>query len=283
LKLGKISVGPPYFESVFPFLMLPAVVLVGWGPAARWGGDSARTLAHDARWAAAASLVVALACAYGLGHVTPWGVTGLWVASWLFVRTGQQLVARWKVHAAQGAWAAFRAPPRSYYAMHLAHTGLAVFIVGVTLVKGYEISTDVRMEPGDTTKVGGYTFRMESVGEVNGPNYVAARATITVTGASGSSFTLQPEKRLYRVQSMPMTEAAIRPSLTGDVYVSLGEPLSETAWVVRAQVKPFVDWIWAGCLLMAAGGLLALTDRRYRVRVRARESLPLGAAAGMAD
>jgi len=158
-----------------------------------------------------------------------------------------------------------------------------VFIVGVTLVKGNEISTDVKMEPGDTVTVGGYTFRMEGVGEVNGPNYVAARATIAVTSRSGDTFTLQPEKRLYRVQQMPMTEAAIRPTLTGDVYVSLGEALSDTAWVVRAQVKPFVDWIWAGCVLMALGGLLALSDRRYRVRAKSRASLPMGTAPGMAD
>jgi len=282
LKLGKISVGPPYFETVFPFLMMPAVVLVGWGPAARWGGDSAAAFAREVRWTALASLVVALAIPFALGRHSSWAIAGLWAACWLFMRIGQQLFARWKVHAAQGWWAALRAPARGYYAMHLAHLGLAVFIVGVTLVKGYESSTDVRMEPGDTVTVAGYQFRMENVGEVNGPNYVAARATLTVT-RGGDSFVLQPEKRLYRVQQMPMTEAAIRPTLMGDIYVSLGEALSETAWVVRAQVKPFVDWIWAGCVLMAFGGLLALSDRRYRVRARERSTLPMGAAAGMAD
>ncbi|HET9580246.1 MAG TPA: heme lyase CcmF/NrfE family subunit [Usitatibacter sp.] len=282
LKLGKISVGPPYFESVFPFLMLPAVVLVGWGPAARWGGDSAAALARDGRWAALASLVAALAVPFALGKFSAWGVAGLWLAFWVFIRTGQQLVARWRLHAAQGWLAALRAPSRGYYAMHLAHLGLAVFIVGVTLVKGYETSKDVRMEPGDTVTVAGYTFRMDGVAEVNGPNYVAARATITVT-RGGETFILQPEKRLYRVQQMPMTEAAIRPTLAGDVYVSLGEALSETTWVVRAQVKPFVDWIWGGCILMAAGGLLALSDRRYRVRAKSPATLPLGATAGAAD
>jgi cytochrome c-type biogenesis protein CcmF len=283
LDLGKISVGPPYFETVFPFLMLPAVVLIGWGPTARWGGDSVTALRRDVRGPALASLAVALAIPFALGHFSAWVVTGLWVAAWVAIRTAQQLFTRWKLHAARGWWTAVRTPTRGYYAMHLAHLGVAVFIVGVTLVKGNEISTDVKMEPGDTVTVGSYTFRMEGVGEVNGPNYVAARATIAVTSRSGDTFTLQPEKRLYRVQQMPMTEAAIRPTLTGDVYVSLGEALSDTAWVVRAQVKPFVDWIWAGCVLMALGGLLALSDRRYRVRAKSRASLPMGTAPGMAD
>jgi cytochrome c-type biogenesis protein CcmF len=283
LNLGKISVGPPYFEAVFPFLMLPAVVLIGWGPTARWGGDSVRALLRDVRGPALASLAVALAVPFALGHFSAWVVVGLWIAAWVAIRTAQQVFSRWKVHATRGWWTAVRTPARGFYAMHLAHLGVAVFIVGVTLVKGNEISTDVKMEPGDTVNVGGYTFRMEGVGEVNGPNYVAARATIAVTSRGGDTFTLQPEKRLYRVQQMPMTEAAIRPTLTGDVYVSLGEALSDTAWVVRAQVKPFVDWIWAGCVLMALGGLLALSDRRYRVRAKSRASLPMGTAPGMAD
>jgi cytochrome c-type biogenesis protein CcmF len=283
LNLGKISVGPPYFEAVFPFLMLPAVVLIGWGPSARWGGDSVSALVRDARWPALASLVAALAIPFALGQFSAWAAVGLWLACWVFIRTFQQLGARWKLHASQGWWAALRAPACGYYAMHLAHVGLAVFIVGVTLVKGYEASIDVKMEPGDTVTLAGYTFRLEALGEVNGPNYVAARATLVVTSASGASFVLQPEKRLYRVQQMPMTEAAIRPTLTGDVYVSLGEAISDTAWVVRAQVKPFVDWIWAGCLLMALGGLLALSDRRYRVRAKSRARLPMAAATGMAD
>jgi cytochrome c-type biogenesis protein CcmF len=283
LNLGKISVGPPYFEAVFPLLMLPAVVLIGWGPTARWGGDSVAALVRDARWPALASLVAALAIPFALGRFSPWAAVGLWLALWVAIRTAQQLAARWKLHASQGWLAALRAPTRGYYAMHLAHLGLAVFIVGVTLVKGYESSIDVKMEPGDTVTLSGYTFRLEALGEVNGPNYVAARATLVVTSASGASFVLQPEKRLYRVQQMPMTEAAIRPTLTGDIYVSLGEALSDSAWVVRAQVKPFVDWIWAGCVIMALGGLLALSDRRYRVGAKSRASLPLGAAAGMAD
>ena len=270
LGLGKISVGPPYFESVFPLLMLPAIVLLGVGPSIRWGGDSAARLVRQSAWAAVASLALALTIPLALGRSSAWVSVGLFLAAWIAIRTGAQVFARVRTSGL--------AQPLSFYAMHLAHAGVAVFIVGVTMVKGYEATTDVKMQAGDTVQLAGYTFRMDSIGEVDGPNYVAARARFTVTGKSGSSFVLEPEKRMYRSQQMPMTEAAIRYGLTGDLYVSLGEMLTETAWVVRAQVKPFIIWIWGGCVLMALGGILALCDRRYRIRARLPSALPANAA-----
>jgi cytochrome c-type biogenesis protein CcmF len=270
LHLGKISVGPPYFESVFPFLMMPAVVLMGWGPSLRWGSDAAFARLRESRWAALAALAGACIVPLAMGRASLAVSLALWAAFWVALRTLQAIAARWKSRNSA-----------SWYGMQAAHFGVAVVIVGVALVKGYESSREVRMGPGDTTAVGGYTFRFEGVEELQGPNYVAARARITVLEGGRESFVLQPEKRLYRVQRMPMTEAAIRPGLTGDVYVSLGEALGETHWVVRAQVKPFVDWIWGGCALMALGGLLALSDRRYRIaaRSRAKASALAGASA----
>jgi cytochrome c-type biogenesis protein CcmF len=152
--------------------------------------------------------------------------------------------------------------------MLLAHFGVAVFVVGVTLVKGYESEKDVRMEPGDTVEVGGYTFRFDAVRDVTGPNYVAGQAQIPVTRSGSPVTTLYPEKRIYRAQNTPTTEDAIDTGFTRDLYVSLGEPVSDTAWVVRVHHKPFVDWIWGGCLLMALGGALAASDRRYRLAAR---------------
>jgi len=149
--------------------------------------------------------------------------------------------------------------------MLLAHFGVAVFVTGVTLVKGYDSERDVRMEPGDTVELGGYTFRFDGVRDVQGPNYVAARAQIQVDKNGRAVTTLYPEKRIYTVQNMPMTEAAIDPGFTRDLYVSLGDSVSATAWIVRVQHKPFVDWIWSGCLLMALGGAVAASDRRYRL------------------
>jgi len=158
--------------------------------------------------------------------------------------------------------------PRSVYGMLLAHFGVAVFVVGVTLVKGYETEKDVRMEPGDTVEAGGYTFRFDGVRNVQGPNYVAGRGQIVVTKGGRPVTTLYPEKRLYTVQNQTMTEAAINPGLTRDLYVSLGESVGATGWIVRVYHQPFVDWIWGGCLIMALGGALAASDRRYRLAAR---------------
>jgi len=144
-------------------------------------------------------------------------------------------------------------------------------------VKGYDSEKDVRMEPGDIVELGGYTFRLDEVRNVQGPNYVADRARIQVNKNGRAFATLYPEKRIYTVQSTPMTEAAIDTGFTRDLYVSLGEAVSATAWVVKVQHKPFIDWIWGGCLLMALGGALAASDRRYRVAARRREE-PFAAA-----
>jgi cytochrome c-type biogenesis protein CcmF len=141
-----------------------------------------------------------------------------------------------------------------------------VFIVGVTLVKGYETERDVRMAVGDTVKVGSYTFRFDGVRDVPGPNYSASRASVDVAKDGKSIETLHPEKRIYFAQQMPMTEAAIDSGFLGDIYVSLGDPVGDGSWAVRVYDKPFIIWIWFGCILMAFGGFLALSDRRYRVR-----------------
>ena len=152
--------------------------------------------------------------------------------------------------------------------MIVAHLGIAVFIIGVTMVKGYETERDVRMAVGDTVTVGGFTLRFDGTTDTRGPNYRAARGAFDVS-RNGQHVTTQfPEKRVYDASGMPMTEAAIESMLTGDLYVSLGEPVDGGAWSVRVYHKPFVTWIWAGCLMMALGGLLALSDRRYRIATR---------------
>ncbi|MNC85465.1 Cytochrome c-type biogenesis protein CcmF [compost metagenome] len=172
-----------------------------------------------------------------------------------------------------------RATPRAYYGMLLAHVGIAVFVTGVTLVKGYEAEKDVRMATGDTVELGGHVFRFEGVTEAKGPNYVAARATLAVTKEGQAVARLQPERRVYRVQESPMTEAAIDYGLFRHLYVALSESVGPDTWIVRVHYKPFIAWIWSGCLLMAFGGLLAATDRRYRVGARAPRAAAYAAAA----
>jgi cytochrome c-type biogenesis protein CcmF len=157
--------------------------------------------------------------------------------------------------------------------MVVAHIGVAVFVTGVTLVKTYESDHDARMKAGDVVTLGAYAFKLESVDDVKGPNYVAARATMTVTKHGKPVTVLHPEKRIYTVQQTPMTEAAIDPGLTRDLYVSLGDPLGNGFWLVKVQHKPFIDWIWGGCVIMALGGLLAATDRRYRVSAPAKQAV----------
>jgi len=273
LGLGKISVGPPYFETVFVPVMAPALFLMGVGPLARWKKASLPDLATRLRWAFGVSLAAALLLPFALGRWSALVAFGLALALWIAASGIVQLRERVKNAAAgAGVWARLRTTPRAYYGMLLAHLGVAVFVVGVTLVKGYESEKDVRMEPGDTVELGGHVFRFEGVREVRGPNYVAARATIDVTRNGNTVARLHPEKRIYTVQNMPMTEAAIDPGFSRDLYVSLGDQVGPGTWIVRAQHKPFVDWIWGGCLLMAIGGLVAASDRRYRVASsRARE------------
>ena len=256
LGVGKISVGPPYFETVFVPLMTPALFLMGVGPLARWKRASLPELAVLLRWALAVSVVVGLLLplAFGQWHA----LTGLGLALALWVAITGLLSLRKRPRGS-----------RAYLGMVVAHLGVAVFVVGVTLVKSYESDQDANMKPGDVIELAGYAFRLDEVTNRRGPNYIAARAKISVTRNGKPETVLYPEKRLYVVQNMPMTEAAIQPGLTRDLYVSLGDPLQDGAWLVKVQHKPFVDWIWGGCLIMALGGLLAAADRRYRVQLPA--------------
>jgi len=254
---GKISVGPPYFETVFVPLMAPALFLMGVGPLARWKRASLPELAVLLRWALGVSFAVGMLLPLAFGRWSALVGFGLALALWIVAAS--LLTLRRSLRQS-----------RAHYGMVLAHIGVAVFVVGVTLVKGYEREEDAQMRPGDTLAVGGYVFRLDVVRPVNGPNYRAAQATVTVTRDGRAVTVLRPERRLYTVQEQTMTEAAIDTGIARDLYVSLGDQLEGGAWLVKAQVKPFVDWIWGGCLLMAIGGLLAASDRRYRVSVPAR-------------
>ena len=249
---GKISVGPQYFEAVFAPLMAPALFLMGVGPLARWKRASLPELAVLLRWALAASLGVGLLLPFAFGQ---WrSLVGLSLALALWIAATGLITLRKGLRQT-----------RSHYGMVLAHLGVAVFVVGVTLVKGYESEQDANLKPGDAVALGALQFRLESVRPVQGPNYTAAQAKVSVTRDGKPVAVLYPERRTYPVQDQTMTEAAIDTGLAGDLYVSLGDPLPGGAWLVKVQVKPFIDWIWGGCLLMALGGLLAASDRRYRV------------------
>jgi len=266
LGLGKISVGPPYFDAVFMPLMAPTVFLMGIGPLARWKDAQLPALALRLRWAAGVAVLAALLTGWLAGEVRPVSTLGLVMAFWIMGSVATDLWGR--VHPQGTDWAQagarLRQVPRALAGMMVAHLGIAVFCIGVVMVKTYEVESDVKMAVGDTTTVRGYTFRFDGIKELQGPNYVAAQGQMQVSKDGRPVAELHPEKRIYRVQQNPMTEAAIDAGLTRDLYVSMGEAVDGGAWIVRVYVKPFIDWIWGGCLLMALGGLLAISDRRYR-------------------
>ena len=277
LGLGKLSVGPPYFDAVFLPLMSPLMFLMGVGPVARWKHATLPELAVRLRWALAVSVITALtvplamSASTGIGTFSPLAAFGVLCAAWIAATAVTSLVQR--VRAGEGPpGARLRRLQASFLGMLLAHFGVAVFVVGVTMVRGYESEQDVRMHVGETVVSGGYVFRFDGVRDVAGPNFRAMRGTITVLKNGEFVETLTPEKRVYNASGMVMTEASIDSGFTRDLYVSLGEPVNDGAWIVRVYHKPFIDWIWAGCFLMALGGLLAVCDRRYRVRVKQRES-----------
>lgn len=270
LNLGKLSVGPPYFNAVFAPIMTPVMFFMVIGSFARWKSDSAKELAKKLQPIALVSIVLGCGLPFLAG---PWSwivSVGLTLAIWLVLASAVQIYRQLKDTV---NW---KSTPISYWGMHVAHIGVAVFVVGVTMVKGYETEKDVRMTIGDTVEVGGYTFRLTGIEEVPGPNYTADRGAVELIKGDRVLRVLHPEKRTYFSSTMPMTEAAIDSGLTRDVYVSLGEKLEgegKPAWAMRVYHKPFIVWIWFGCFFMAIGGGMAALDKRYRKKVAAKLGL----------
>jgi len=263
---GKISVGPPYFDTVFVPIMAPLVFMMGVGPLARWKQASLPDLARRLQWALGVAVAAALISGWLAGRISAMATLGLVMGWWIVASIATDLWGRIRPAPGMGVAERARRLPRAVVGMMLAHGGVAVFIFGVTMVNTYQVERDVKMLPGDKTSVGGYDFTFKSAREVQGPNYVAMRGLVEVTRDGKPVTTMEPEKRVYRVQRNPMTEAAINSGVTRDLYVSMGEQVEGGAWIVRVYYKPFVNWIWGGCVVMALGGLLAATDRRYRVR-----------------
>ena len=286
LGLGKISVGAPYFEAVFVPVMAPLIFLMGVGPIARWKKAELPDLWVRLRWALVISLVIALLLPFA-GAIdrqktwSPMAAFGYWLAAWIVV-TSIQMIRHQIRHAQGGLLARLGAQPRGWWGMVVAHLGVAVFIVGVTSVRSFEVERDIKVAPGQYVTVDEYKFRFNGVREVVGPNFRGAQGDFSLYRRGEIIDTLKPEKRIYfaRESEMPMTEAAIRTSIIGDVYVSLGEQLDDKGtWTARVYYKPFVTWIWGGCALMALGGFLSMSDRRYRVLAR-REEVGQARAAG---
>ncbi len=265
LDLGKISVGPPYFELVFAPIMGLAVFMMGVGPHARWKQASLADMAKRLWPWFAASVLLAVLVPFLFGRWSAPVVAGVTLGLWALLSSLAYLLERVRESAGAGVWAKLRATSLATYGMLLAHVGIGVFVLGVTLVNGYESTSELRMRIGDTTVQNGYTFRLINVEKVQGANYMDTKGTLEVSKDGAKINTLYPAKRFYPVRNTPMTEAGIDRGLFRDLFVAMGDQLSVDEWVVRVQYKPMIRWIWGGCLLMALGGLLAISDRRYRL------------------
>ena len=265
LGLGKISVGQPYFNAVFIPLMAPALFLMGVGPITKWRSAQPIELATQLRWALAITVITSAIAALTMRSWTALIGFGLFIAIWIVSATINNLIARLRLHP-QGFLTGLKIQPMSYYGMVIAHLGVAVFVFGVTMVTGFEEEKDLRMQAGSTSELAGYQIRFDGVKEVLGSNYTAAQGQITISKDGQVLTVMQPEKRKYFSSEMLMTEAAIYSKVSGDMYISMAEPVSKTEWGVKVQYKPFVSWIWAGAFLIALGGFFAILDKKYRTK-----------------
>ncbi|CAB0149452.1 Cytochrome c-type biogenesis protein CcmF [Pseudidiomarina piscicola] len=264
LGLGSISIGVPFFNQMFTWLIVPFVVLMGLGPLFRWRRQNLQPLRN--------SLVLALVLAVGLGYLLPavmaeqihaMAVLGLIMALWITLSLVTEL--RLRVQQRKQGLAGLTKLGRSHWGMVLGHLGFAITLIGIGAVSQYEIERDVRLAPGESVVVQGYRFQFDVLSQQQGPNYITDHAEFSVYSGERKITDLVTEKRFYTVQRMSMTEVGLDAGFTRDLYVALGEPLENSdAWAIRIYIKPFIRWIWLGALFMALGGLLAITDKRYR-------------------
>jgi cytochrome c-type biogenesis protein CcmF len=263
LGMGKISVGPPYFNAVFIPLMAPLAIAVGGGMLLRWKRDSLSDLTSRVRWFILGCVVGGLALPLLMPFYSWAAALGLTLALWTVAMTVLSFIDRLGEKGL--SWERLAKIPAGFYGMTIAHLGIAVFVVGITLTSVYSIEKDSRMAPGETLELASYTFKFQGIKQAQGPNYIAQQGLITVSHEGKPDVTLEPQKRVYQVQKMPMTEAAIDAGLFRDLFVAIGEPLGdEGAWSLRIYYKAFIRWIWLGAVFMAVGGLCATCDKRYR-------------------
>jgi cytochrome c-type biogenesis protein CcmF len=263
LNAGKISVGPPYFETVFLVPMLPLVFAVGVGMHTAWRAADAWAVGRRLRWAALGAILAGAGVpwlVYGGGSV----LTGIGIAA------GAWLVLSALLDPAAAALGRGVRLTRGMLGMQAAHLGVGLCVLGITVTSSFSIVADQRIAPGESLSLGEYVLEFRSISPVRGPNYEGLRGEMAISRNGAPVAVVHPEKRLYTVRSSPMTEAGIDAGWSRDLFVALGDDLGEGAWSVRLQYKPLVRFIWLGAMVMALGGLLAITDRRYRAAVRDR-------------
>jgi len=266
LNRGKISVGPPWFEVAFAIPMLPLVFLVGLGMHSAWRSQTASALLKQLKWPAVIAIAGGIAIPaviYGRSGILV--TTGTIAALWIMATSLIHPIRSWRRSPGSAGIS------RAVLGMSVAHFGVGLFVLGVTIVSAFSIETDMRMAPGEKVEVGAYQFELQGLRNVDGPNFRALEGEIEVRKDGNFIATLRPQKRTYLVQQNPMTEAGIDTGWNRDLFAALGDPLGNDAWSVRLQYKPMIFFLWFGALVMAIGGGLAASDRRYRVNVAVRE------------
>ncbi|MDO6692707.1 heme lyase CcmF/NrfE family subunit [Aliiglaciecola sp. 3_MG-2023] len=283
IGLGSISIGAPFFNDMFVYLIVPFVLLLAMGPLSRWKKQSPKAIQKQLLIGFVISVCGGFLIQASYNQMTYMATLGSILSVWIFVSTVQEIMQR---VAAQNdktqsstTWQKLRRLTPSHWGMVMGHVGFAVTLIGITLVSNYEQERDVRMHTGDVIEISGYVFKFTGVRDLKGPNYVGHVGIVDVftdTSMTKKITHLEAEKRFYPVQRTSMTEAGIDSGISRDLFVALGEQLNDGAWAVRIYIKPFVNWIWAGSLIMALGGILSISDKRYRMAKVAKVKKRLG-------
>ncbi|MFD2180225.1 heme lyase CcmF/NrfE family subunit [Veronia pacifica] len=271
LGLGSVSIGEPFFNTLFTWLAIPFAFLLGIGPLIRWKRDKLENFRKELIVTALVAVPGGVALVWLFTDTfMPLAAVGAVMALWIVILQGVEAYQR-ATHR-HDLWTGLGKLGRSHWAMVLGHLGLAVTVIGIAMVQNYDIERDVRMAPGDTVEIQGYQFYFAGLRDKNGSNYEGYEGVFKIFADGEQISQLHAEKRFYSVQRSMMTEAAIDAGLTRDLYVALGERLDDGAWAVRLYYKPFVRWIWLGALIMAIGGVCAMSDKRYRFRKAVKTS-----------
>jgi len=270
---SKISIGPPWFNVAFLVPMIPLVILLGMGMHTAWRTQNAGAWARRLRIPAIIAILLGVVIPLLVyGRISILLVVGCAAAVWIVVSS---LILPVRSLFREKGTAGIT---RSALGMCVAHLGMGSFVLGATVVSAFGVESDQALKPGDSIDAAGYEFHMVGLSNVQGPNFSAIEAEIEIREGGEHVATVRPQKRQYLVQKSPMTEAGIRAGMDKDLFVALGDQLGNNTWSVRVQYKPLIRFIWLGALIMALGGLIAISDRRYRVSVRKKAVIDTGEA-----
>jgi cytochrome c-type biogenesis protein CcmF len=268
IGMGSISIGAPFFNEMFTYLIVPFVLVMGIGPLSRWKSQSPQALYKQLLIAFGLSVSAGILVNASFEQSSYMATLGLVMSFWIVITTIMEIRQRIQPQVASGKFTIFQSIQKltpSHWGMVSGHLGFAVALIGIALVSAYDSERNVRMAAGDSITLQGYEFVFKGVSEYKGPNFTADVGHIDVYQNSKKIASLEPQKRFYPVQRNVMTEAGIDSGLTRDLFVALGEQLKNGDWSLRIYVKPFVNWIWLGSFIMAFGGILSISDKRYRM------------------